>query len=141
MKSLLAFVLTVVMLCWFMFAPIYKHVLIMRQAVLQQEVDYLLEIGASGGYGYVDAAMIGASRARLAAVGMDAAAAEYEVRSLSGVPATAPYAPLLRGDGLQLTIRYPYGSILEIDRLIGLTPPDPATRLAATGLKMSEYVP
>lgn len=28
--------------------PVYKHVVIVRQAVLQKEVDYLLEIGANG---------------------------------------------------------------------------------------------
>ena len=141
MKTLLMFVLLASTLCWFMFAPIYKHVFLVRQAVLQKEVDYMLEVGAAGGFGYIDGSMIAASRERLAAYGMTGDEALYEVASTSGLSATNPAAPLIRGTGLILTIRYPYERLFEIDRLIGLTPPNPATRMSATGMKMSEYVP
>ncbi|OUM97313.1 MAG: hypothetical protein A9Z00_05445 [Thermobacillus sp. ZCTH02-B1] len=141
MRSILTFVLFAAMLCWLMFAPIYKHVFIVRQAVLQQEVDYLLEIGASGAYGYIDAAMIAASRNRLASWGLDPAKLIYEVTTTSGADATNPLAPVRRGTGIVLTIRYPYERIFEIDRLIGITPPDEHTLITATGMKMSEYVP
>ncbi|MFS0723747.1 hypothetical protein [Paenibacillus sp. 1P07SE] len=123
MKTLLMFVLLASTMCWFMFSPIYKHVFMVRQAVLQKEVDYMLEVGAAGSYGYIDGAMVAASRERLSAYGMDADRAEYEVSSSSGLTATNPAAPLLRGTGLILTIRYPYERLFEIDRLIGLTPP------------------
>lgn len=141
MRTLLVFVLLASTLCWFMFAPIYKHVFLVRQAVLQKEVDYLLEVGAAGGYGYIDQTMIAESRQRLAAYGMNAGEASYEIASTTGLSATNPAAPLARGTGLILTIRYPYERLFEIDRLIGLTPPDPDTRMRATGMKMSEYVP
>ena len=65
MKQILVFVLFAAMMCWFMFAPIYKHILIMRQALLQKEVDYLLEIGANASHGYIGQDMIEASRMRL----------------------------------------------------------------------------
>src|SRR5690606_26757217 len=107
-------------LCWLMFAPIYKHVFIVRQAVLQQEVDYLLEIGANGGHGYIDAAMTAESRARLAAYGLRPDALEYEVSSTTGASAVNPSAPLPRGTGIILTIRYPVERLFEIDRLVGV---------------------
>ncbi len=66
MKQLLVFVLFAALFCWLMFSPIYKHVLVIRQALLQQEVDYMLEIGASGKYGYIDSWMVEQSRSRLA---------------------------------------------------------------------------
>jgi len=141
MRSILAFVLFAAMLCWMMFAPIYKHVFIVRQAVLQQEVDYLLEVGASGTYGYIDAAMIAASRNRLASWGLDPAKLIYEVTTTSGADATNPLAPVRRGTGIVLTIRYPYERLFAIDRLAGLTPPDEHALISATGVKMSEYVP
>jgi len=140
-KPLLVFVLMAAMLCWLMFSPIYKHVLIVRQAVLQKEVDYLLEVGANGDHGYISGAMTAESRQRLQGFGLRPEALEYEVTSTSGASATNAAAPLPRGVGLQLTIRYPYEGMFEIDRLIGLTPPDASMRLSAYGLKMSEYVP
>ncbi|WP_270165638.1 hypothetical protein [Paenibacillus sp. SYP-B4298] len=140
MKSLLAFVLMSAMMCWFMFAPIYKHVFIVRQAVLQKEVDYLLEVGASGERGYISEAMVEQSRARLAELGMKPELLVYELASTSGQPADNPEAPLQRGTGLMLTIRYPYERLLEIDRLIGLEPPSPDSLMGARGLKMSEYM-
>jgi hypothetical protein len=141
MRSVLVFVLFAAMLCWLMFAPVYKHVFIVRQAVLQQEVDYLLEIGANGSHGYIDAAMIDASRNRLASCGLDPAKLIYEVAATSGEDATNPQVPVRRGTGIVLTIRYPYERLFEIDRLIGIAPPDEHALISATGMKMSEYVP
>lgn len=141
MKNILVFVLFAAILCWLMFSPIYKHVLIVRQAVLQQEVDYLLEVGASGTYGYIDEAMMMQSRERLSGFGMRPEAVEYEVTSESGVAATNSSFPLLRGTGIKLTMSYPYEDLFQIDRLIGLTPSSPDQRMRAFGMKMSEYVP
>ncbi|EXX86066.1 hypothetical protein BG53_12730 [Paenibacillus darwinianus] len=141
MKSLLIFILFATTLCWLMFSPIYKHVLIVRQAVLEKEVDYLLEVGANGDHGYIDAEMTASSRLRLASYGLRPEAVEYVAASTTGAPADNPAAPLLRGTGLELTIRYPYEGLLNIDRLIGLTLPDDSARISAYGMKMSEYVP
>lgn len=141
MKQLLVFVLFAAMFCWLMFSPIYKHVLIIRQALLQQEVDYLLEIGASGRYGYIDGAMIEASRERLAVYGFAPAMLEYEVSSTSGALAGSAAAPLLRGDGLRLRLAYPYERLLDIDRLVGVAPPSADARISGRGMRMSEYVP
>ncbi|SFT16866.1 hypothetical protein [Paenibacillus sp. BC26] len=141
MKSLLVFILLSAMMCWFMFSPIYKHVLIVRQAVLQQEVDYLLEIGANGDHGYIDAAMLQESRLRLAKYGLLPSSVEFVVSSGSGGSATDANQPLLRGTSLSLTASYPIEGLLAIDRLIGLAPPPANTRLRASGMKMSEYVP
>ncbi|MFB9328778.1 hypothetical protein ACFFSY_22815 [Paenibacillus aurantiacus] len=141
MKSILVFVLFAATMCWSMFSPIYRHVLIVRQAVLQQEVDYLLEIGASGTYGYIDQAMLEASRTRLARFGLTPGEIEFEVAATSGAEGTNPASPLPRGVGLSLTATYPLEGLLEIDRLIGLTPPSRDSRIRASGMKMSEYVP
>lgn len=141
MKQLLVFVLFAALFCWLMFSPIYKHVLVIRQALLQQEADYLLEIGASGRFGYIDAAMLSESRDRLAAHGFVPGSLEYEVTSTTGEPADNPYSPLVRGGGLRLTIRYPYDNLLDIDRLIGIEPPSSGERISAGGMKMSEFVP
>lgn len=141
MKQLLVFVLFAAMFCWLMFSPIYKHVLLVRQALLQQEVDYLLEIGASGQYGYIDNRMIEASRERLATYGFNPSKLEYEVSSLSGAMAGSADSPLLRGDGLRLRLAYPYERLLDIDRLVGVTPPSDDARISGRGMRMSEYVP
>jgi hypothetical protein len=141
MKQLLVFVLFAGLFCWLMFSPVYKHVLVIRQALLQQEADYLLEIGASGRFGYIDGGMLAESRDRLAAHGFQSGRLEYEVSSTTGASADNPFAPLARGTGLKLTIRYPYDNLLDIDRLIGVQPPSDAARISAGGMKMSEYVP
>lgn len=141
MKQLLVFILFAAMLCWLMFAPIYKHVLIFRQAVLQKEADYLLEVGASGAYGYIDNQLIEQSRQRLAQRGFDPTALDYTVTTTSGEDGTNSQRPVLRGTGIALEITYPYFRLFEIDRLIGLAPPDPSARMSAAGVKMSEYVP
>lgn len=141
MKQILVFILFAALLCWLMFTPIYKHVLIVRQAVLQKEVDYLLEIGANGSRGYIDAAMIAESRHRLAEHGFDSDQVVYTVSTTSGADGGDPTRPILRGEGLRLHISYPYGHLFALDRLIGMTPPDPEDRMSAAGIKMSEYVP
>ncbi|WP_027094518.1 hypothetical protein [Cohnella thermotolerans] len=140
MKQLLVFLLFAALFCWLMFSPVYKHVLVIRQALLQQEVDYLLEVGASGRYGYIDGAMIDESKARLASHGFQPSLLEYAVGSTTGADASLPSRPLPRGVGLKLSIRYPYEKLLDIDRLIGIDPPADA-EISAAGMKMSEYVP
>lgn len=141
MKQLLAFILLSSLICWLMFAPVYRHVLIMRQAALQQEVDYLLEVGANGSHGYIDSSMVTASRERLRMKGFETTKLEYVISSESGIPANTATSPLMRGTGLELAIRYPVDRLFVIDRLIGLTPPDDSARIQASGIKMSEYVP
>jgi|HigsolmetaAR203D_1030402.scaffolds.fasta_scaffold00794_15 hypothetical protein len=141
MKQLLMFILLSGLICWMMFAPVYKHLAIMRQALLQQEVDYLLEVGASGTYGYIGESMIRQSRERLAARGFVAGDLVYEVSTTSGVDATSSASPVPRGTGIRLVIRYPYKNLFAIDRLIGAAVPDPSGMMSASGMKMSEYVP
>jgi hypothetical protein len=141
MRSILVFVLFAAMLCWMMFSPIYKHILIVRQAALQQEVDYLLEIGANGSHGYIDAAMIAESKQRLAALGLQSSDLVYTVASTDGSIATSASVPLVRGTGLSLTISYPYEGLFTIDQLVGVDPPPSSDRMRARGMKMSEYVP
>lgn len=139
MKQLLVFLLFSALFCWLMFSPVYKHVLVIRQAVLQQEVDYMLEVGASGRFGYIDAAMIDESRSRLAQHGFQPSLLQYSVTSTSGADPSAPSSPLPRGVGIRLAIRYPYEKLLDIDRLIGVEPPAAGETISAAGMKMSEY--
>lgn len=141
MKQLLVFVLFSTLFCWLMFSPVYKHVLVIRQALLQQETDYLLEIGASGTYGYIDEGMVAASRSRLAGYGFSPTQLEYEISSSTGAASMFPETPLLRGTGLRLVIKYPYADLLHIDRLIGVQPPSNEARIVGRGMRMSEYVP
>lgn len=141
MKQLLVFVLFATLLCWLMFAPVYRHVAILRQALLQKEVDYLLEVGASGRYGYIDGEMIGESRQRLAGRGFDPALLDYALSTTSGDDAGDRHRPVLRGTGIRLIISYPYGQLFAIDRLVGVEPIPGDARMSAGGMKMSEYVP
>jgi hypothetical protein len=141
MKQILVFILLAGMLCWLMFSPIYKHVLIVRQAVLQKEVDLLLEVGTNASHGYIDTMMIDSSRQRLGERGFLTTDLLYTVETTNGVSGTNPNEPVLRGVGIQLKISYPYHSLLQIDQLIGITPPPTDSRIAAGGMKMSEYVP
>ncbi|WP_127498652.1 hypothetical protein [Paenibacillus glycanilyticus] len=141
MRNILVFVLFAAMVCWMMFSPIYKHVLIARQAVLQQETDYLLEVGASGSYGYIDAVMMEQSRERLTAFGLKPELVEFEVTADNGLAATDPASPLPRGTGIRLRMSYPYENLFEIDRLIGLEPIAVGSRMRTFGMKMSEYMP
>lgn len=141
MKQLLVFLLFSSLFCWLMFSPVYKHVLVLRQALLQQEADYLLEVGASGRFGYIDAGLIEESKSRLAESGFEPARLQYSVASTSGAEADNAEQPLVRGEGIKLTIRYPYDGLLNIDRLIGLEPSATEPYLSAGGMKMSEYVP
>jgi hypothetical protein len=124
-----------------MFAPIYKHVVILRQAVLQKEVDFLLEVGCSAGYGYIDEIMTLDSGQRLAERGFDPAKLQYTVTATNGASAADPLAPVPRGQGIRLKISYPYEQLFDIDRLIGIVPPVSSGRISAEGMKMSEYVP
>ncbi|OAS19233.1 hypothetical protein [Paenibacillus oryzisoli] len=141
MKQILVFILFATMLCWFMFAPVYKHIIIVRQAVLQKEVDYLLEVGANGRHGYINAAMIAASRERMAERGFMVDELAYAVATDSGISGMDASAPVWRGTGLRLTITYPYQRLFVIDGLVGISVPLASDRMGATGMKMSEYVP
>ncbi len=141
MKQILVFILFASMLCWFMFAPIYKHVVIIRQALLQKEVDYMLEVGASGRHGYIDPAMIDASKNRLKERGFEPDDLLYEVNTTSDVSGVSSASPVERGTGIQLQITYPYHRLFLIDRLVGIPIPDAYARMGAEGMKMSEYVP
>ncbi|WP_409342604.1 hypothetical protein [Paenibacillus sp. MBLB4367] len=141
MKQILMFVMFAAVLCWVMFAPVYKHVLLVRQAVLQKEADYLLEIGANGAHGYIDAAMIAESRTRFGAWGFTPSDLTYSVTTTNGADGTNPSVPVRRGIGIQLEISYPFGNAFRIDRLVGMTLPPDNGRISAFGLKMSEYVP
>lgn len=137
----MVFILFAGMLCWIMFSPIYRHVAIIRGAVLQQEVDYLLEVGASGTYGYISGEMQQQSMDRLAGLGLQREELRYEYSTTSGVDPTIAAAPVLRGTGISLRISYPYENMFLIDSLIGLTPIPADARMSAFGMKMSEYVP
>lgn len=141
MKQLLVFLLFAALFCWLMFSPVYKHVLLIRQAILQQEVDYLLEVGASGRFGYIDDAMIDESRNRLTQRGFQPSLLQYEVDATTGANPGTAAAPIPRGIGIKLVIRYPYENLLDIDRLIGIEPPADGETISAAGMKMSEYVP
>ncbi|MDF2926647.1 MAG: hypothetical protein K0R57_5561 [Paenibacillaceae bacterium] len=141
MKQILVFLLFAVMMVWFMFTPVYKHILILRQAALQKEVDYLLEVGASGTFGYVDDAMTELSRNRLAEIGFNRSQLDYTVTTTSGSAGNRADLPVQRGVGIRLTITYPYGNLFGIDRLLGISVPDDTERMGAAGMKMSEYVP
>lgn len=124
-----------------MFSPIYKHVAIMRQAVLQQEVDYLLEVGSSGTYGFISRDMELESIERLRKFGLSGEKLLYEYGTTSGVSATDAGLPVPRGTGISLMISYPYENLFFIDSLIGVQPIAPEQKMKAFGMKMSEYVP
>lgn len=141
MKQILVFLLFSLLLVWLMFSPVYRHILILRQAMLQKEADYLLEVGASGSFGYIDENMLADSRERLVQVGFTRDELIYTVTALSGLDAMDPDQPLPRGDGLRLMITYPYGNLFTIDRLLGIGSPGSGERMGAVGMKMSEYVP
>jgi hypothetical protein len=141
MKQILAFILFATMLCWFMFAPVYKHVIILRQALLQKEVDYLLEIGASGLHGYISPAMVAASKVRLQDRGFVPNDLAYSVTTTTAVNGEDPGKPVKRGIGIGLQLTYPYNRLFVIDQLVGISVPSTAARMGATGMKMSEYVP
>jgi hypothetical protein len=141
MKQILVFVLFAALLCWFMFAPVYKHVIIVRQAVLQKEVDYMLEVGASGANGYINAVMVNESMQRLAERGFIPGDLAYSISSTTGETATDAAQPLLRGKGIRLQITYPYHRLFVTDRLVGIDVPAETDRMGAVGMKMSEYVP
>jgi hypothetical protein len=141
MKQILVFILFAALLCWFMFAPVYKHVIIIRQALLQKEVDYLLEIGSNGSHGYINDSMINDSKKRMEERGFVSADLAYTVTTTSGVEGTNAGQPVWRGTGLYLKLTYPYHRLFVIDQLVGITVPAQTDRMGAAGMKMSEYVP
>ncbi len=141
MRQILVFILFAALLCWIMFSPIYKHAIIMRQALLQKEVDYLLEVGCSDRYGYINADMVEASKERLGKRGFNPNDLVYEVTTTNGSSGMDAFAPVARGEGIQLVISYPYGEMFTIDTLLGLSQPSSEQHMAALGMKMSEYVP
>lgn len=124
-----------------MFSPVYRHVAVMRQASLQQEVDYLLEVGASARYGYISSEMIAESRQRLVDRGFDEDNLTYLVSTTTSNSGRDSSLPVPRGEGIMLEIRYPYQSVFTIDRLVGISGPSPEAMMGAKGIKMSEYVP
>ena len=83
----------------------------------------MLEVGANGDHGYIDAAMMEQSKLRLAGFGLQPGLVEFEVSATNGASATSPAMPLPRGIGLSLSVSYPVDGLLAIDQLIGLTPP------------------
>ena len=141
MKQILVFILFATMLCWFMFAPVYKHVIIVRQAVLQKEVDYLLEIGANGSHGYInstdDSGFQGSDGGKRLHSGRSRLHGRYDY----GGRGNGSGMPVWRGTGLSLKMTYPYHRLFVIDQLVGITVPAGSDRMGATGMKMSEYVP
>lgn len=141
MNQIIVFVLFSALLCWMMFAPVHKHVVMVRQAALQKEADLLLELGANGANGYIGAQLIEASKARLERRGFSSNELTYDIETTSGLPGDNPGLPVPRGTGLKLTISYPYKGLFDIDRLIGIQPPDGSAIMRAGGVKMSEYVP
>ncbi|URN92576.1 MAG: hypothetical protein NAG76_11755 [Candidatus Pristimantibacillus lignocellulolyticus] len=140
MKQILAFIMFSTIICWMMFAPIYKHVLITRQAILQQEVDYLLEIGASGQYGYISANMIDQSKIRLAKFGLSTGRLQYTVSSTEGQLVVNDSYRVGRGNGIALSLAYPYERLTAIDALIGIEPVPEGQLMRVYGVRMSEYV-
>ncbi|MFD0698155.1 hypothetical protein ACFQZT_29190 [Paenibacillus sp. GCM10027628] len=141
MKQILVFILFATILCWFMFAPVYKHVIILRQALLQKEVDYLLEIGSNGRHGYINEAMINASKQRMEERGFVPGDLVYTVTTPAGAGGTDAGQPVVRGTGLSLKLTYPYHRLFVIDQLVGIAIPAQTDRMGAAGMKMSEYVP
>lgn len=139
MKQILAFILFASLMCWILFSPIYKHVLLTRQAVIQQEVDFLLEVGASGKYGYVTDTLIADSKKRLANLGFNPANLQYDISSsLNFTPTSEQRLP--RGEVMTVTISYPYENLFLIDALIGIEPFGEHERMRSFGVKMSEYI-
>ena len=140
MKQILAFIMFSTIICWMMFSPIYKHVLITRQAILQQEVDYLLEVGASGQYGYISGSMVDQSKKRLAKFGLKTEELQYAVSSTAGQLFINDVYRVGRGEGIILSLSYPYERLTAIDALIGINPIPEGQLMRADGIRMSEYV-
>jgi hypothetical protein len=116
-------------------------VIILRQALLQKEVDYLLEVGANGMNGFISPDMTAASKARLQERGFEPNDLEYTVTTTSGVNGRDIAMPVMRGVGIGLQLTYPYHRLFIIDQLVGLSIPSSTARMGASGMKMSEYVP
>lgn len=141
MKQILTFILFSAILCWALFSPIYRHVAVLQQSLLQNEVDFLLEVGANSSHGYISETMMAESRLRLAERGFVPEQIIYDVSTHSGVSGTNRFAPVLRGDSLILEISYPYGNLFTIDRIMGISTPAELGFFRAKGIRMSEFVP
>lgn len=139
MKQILAFILFASLFCWLLFSPIYKHVVLTRQAVIQQEVDFLLEVGASGQYGYVSEQLIAQSKKRLGELGFNIEKLQYDITSSLHFTPTEQFR-LPRGEILIVEVSYPYENMFLIDALIGIEPFGEHERMRSYGVKMSEYV-
>jgi len=139
MKQILVFILFASLFCWLLFSPIYKYVVLTRQAVIQQEVDFLLEVGASGRYGYIDNELIGESKKRLTSLGFNTDKLQYTITSsLNYTPTLQQRLP--RGEVFIVEISYPYEKMFLIDLLVGIEPFGEHERMRSYGVKMSEYV-
>jgi hypothetical protein len=140
MKAILSFVLLAGTIAWVMFGGIYNHVLMTRQTLLQQEVNYVLEIATQAKYGYISNSVMEQSKARLASKGFDPTKLEYQVSSTTGQSSVDEFHPIPRGEAIVLKIRYPYEGLLEINRLVGILPPSSNARIGSSAQRMSEYI-
>ncbi|MEY4479631.1 MAG: hypothetical protein RLZZ267_309 [Bacillota bacterium] len=123
-----------------MFSGIYTHVLLSRQVLLQQEVNYLLEVATQARYGYMSSALISESKSRLASHGLEDGKLIYLISSTSGQSAVDASHPIPRGEGIILKISYPFDGLLDINQLVGIKPPSSEARINGFGQRMSEYI-
>lgn len=99
----------------------------------------MLEVGASGNYGYIDQSLIADSKKRLAGLGFNPDKLEYDITSsLNFTPSLQQRLP--RGEILIVEISYPYENLFLIDTLIGVDPIGEHERMRSFGVKMSEFV-
>jgi hypothetical protein len=140
MKAIFAFILLAGVIAWLMFSGLFTHVLLTRQTVLQQEVSTVLETATQARYGYIAESVLNQSKQRLLTRGFDVRKLTYVIASTTGQSATDATHPIVRGEGIMLTIRYPVDGLLNINRFIGIQPPSKDATLSASGQRMSEYV-
>jgi hypothetical protein len=140
MKGILSFVLLSGVICWVMFSGVYTHVLMSRQVMLQQEVNYLLEVATQSRYGYVSTELISESKLRLASRGLDSGKLDYLISSTTGQSAVDAIHPVPRGEGIILIISYPLDGLLDINQLVGIQPPSADKTINGFGQRMSEYI-
>lgn len=140
MKGILSFVLLSGVICWMMFSGVYTHVLLSRQVLLQQEVNYLLEVATQARYGYISSSLITESKARLASHGLEEGNLTYLISSTTGQSAEDALHPIPRGEGIILKISYPFDGLLDINQLVGIHPPSSDAKINGFGQRMSEYI-
>lgn len=85
--------------------------------------------------------MLIASRERLLERGFNSTEVIYVISTTNGVSGTDANDRVIRGEGIHLRISYPYHNVLQIDQLIGIAVSTSHERMAAGGIKMSEYIP